>query len=108
MTIDGNLSRLQVPEFILKGTPSCSEIDPELFFPQENVDFNGDVRGKYIDLAGAKRICDGCPLRIDCLEYALNNTEIGIWGGTTEEQRNQIKRSSRRKAIRKSRRPDIW
>ena len=36
----------------------------------------------------AKRICDGCPVREQCLAYAVQN-EIndGIWGGLTEQER---------------------
>lgn len=34
------------------------------------------------DLAAAQAICGECPLRIRCLEYALENAlEWGVWGG---------------------------
>jgi hypothetical protein len=40
-------------------------------------------------------MCLRCPVRADCLEYALehedNNGEAGIWGGTTPFQRRQLK-----------------
>lgn len=108
MAKSGSLSKLQIPEFIFKDNASCAETDPELFFSHEVLDFNGKVRGKYLNLAAAKKICDSCPLKIDCLEYALNNNEVGIWGGTTEEQRSTIRRSSNRKVIRKSASPELW
>lgn len=36
----------------------------------------------------AKRICASCPVRVDCLTYALDNRERwGIWGGLDERER---------------------
>lgn len=33
-------------------------------------------------------VCEGCPVKWDCLNYAVaNGIEYGIWGGTTERQR---------------------
>jgi WhiB family transcriptional regulator, redox-sensing transcriptional regulator len=38
----------------------------------------------------AKAICSQCPVKVDCLEYALVHREKGIWGGTnTRERREQ-------------------
>ena len=38
-------------------------------------------------------ICNECPVKIDCLEYAINtNQDSGIWGGTTEEERKNLRR----------------
>lgn len=35
-----------------------------------------------VELAAAQEICAGCPVRIRCLEYALENeVEWGVWGG---------------------------
>lgn len=39
----------------------------------------------------AQLICAQCPVRVDCLEYALVHGEHGIWGGLTERQRNKMK-----------------
>lgn len=56
----------------------CAETDPELFFPEKG----GSPRR-------AKEICAGCPVRQECLEYALKNGETGVWGGTTEWHRER-------------------
>lgn len=48
------------------------------------------------DTREAKRICQGCPLRIPCVEWALENREHGVWGGTSEAQRRQLGRGPRR------------
>ena len=43
--------------------------------------------------AEALSICATCPVRAQCLDYAVRNHETyGIWGGTTPEQRRRIRR----------------
>ena len=59
---------------------SCAgAADPDWWFPE---------RGEH-RAAGqlAIMICQECPVRAQCLEYALQGREYGIWGGLTEEQR---------------------
>jgi WhiB family redox-sensing transcriptional regulator len=47
----------------------------------------------------AKSVCDGCGVRIACLEHALNSREKeGVWGGCTERERRRIIRQRRRTA----------
>lgn len=60
----------------------CAQTDPEAFFPEKG----GSTRE-------AKRICNGCKVRNQCLEYALANDErFGIWGGLSERERRRLKR----------------
>ncbi|GAA5150680.1 hypothetical protein GCM10023321_16440 [Pseudonocardia eucalypti] len=60
----------------------CAETDPEAFFPEKG----GSTRE-------AKRICSGCEVRSECLEYALANDErFGIWGGLSERERRKLKK----------------
>jgi WhiB family redox-sensing transcriptional regulator len=60
----------------------CAQTDPEAFFPEKG----GSTRE-------AKRVCRGCDVRAECLEYALENDErFGIWGGLSERERRRIKR----------------
>ena len=62
----------------------CSQTDPEAFFPEKG----GSTRD-------AKRICEGCDVRAQCLEYALENDErFGIWGGLSERERRKLRRSA--------------
>ncbi len=82
------------PRFIDKGLPLCAQVDPELFFPQEN-EFHGVlVSSTYYDETGAKEICNSCPYKARCLDYALSQGErvAGIWGGTNELERRKIRR----------------
>ncbi|TSD97358.1 WhiB family transcriptional regulator [Skermania sp. ID1734] len=61
----------------------CAQTDPEAFFPEKG----GSTRE-------AKRICMGCEVRDECLEYALAHDErFGIWGGLSERERRRLKRS---------------
>ncbi len=62
----------------------CAQVDPEAFFPERG----GSTRE-------AKRICAGCDVRAECLEYALVHDErFGIWGGLSERERRRIRRAA--------------
>lgn len=43
------------------------------------------------EVAEAKAVCAACPVKTECLDYALDHDEEhlgkGIWGGTTYEER---------------------
>ena len=42
--------------------------------------------------AEAKKVCLACPVRKQCLDYALANDErFGIWGGLSERERRKLK-----------------
>ena len=61
----------------------CAQTDPEAFFPEKG----GSTRE-------AKRICSGCEVRAECLEYALAHDErFGIWGGLSERERRRLRRA---------------
>ena len=50
--------------------------------------------------AVAKAICGRCPVRTDCLEYALDVREThGIWGGLNEMERRALLRQRARAAV---------
>jgi WhiB family transcriptional regulator, redox-sensing transcriptional regulator len=62
----------------------CAQTDPEAFFPEKG----GSTRE-------AKRICSGCEVRAECLEYALAHDErFGIWGGLSERERRRLRRGA--------------
>lgn len=35
----------------------------------------------------AKNLCESCPIRQQCLDYALKNEPLNIWGGMTPNER---------------------
>lgn len=50
----------------------------------------------------AKRICSDCPVRMECLNYALalNQSAAGVWGGTNERERKNLKQRRYREIVR--------
>jgi WhiB family redox-sensing transcriptional regulator len=61
---------------------ACAGADPELFFPKEQ---------REPANREAKRVCAGCPVRDECLEYSLvTREEFGVWGGQDEWDRRVI------------------
>ena len=60
----------------------CAQTDPEAFFPEKG----GSTRE-------AKKVCIGCEVKAECLEYALAHDErFGIWGGLSERERRKLKK----------------
>ena len=60
----------------------CAQTDPEAFFPEKG----GSTRE-------AKKVCVGCEVRQECLEYALEHDDrFGIWGGLSERERRKLKK----------------
>jgi hypothetical protein len=49
--------------------------------------------------ADAKRICAGCLVRAECLEYALAGCERGVWGGTSSRDRRRMRAARRIEAL---------
>lgn len=78
------------PDFFKEGDPPCASTDPEAFFPQDR---EGGRLASYYNEFGAKAVCKTCPYTIECLTYAIKHDEIGIWGGTTDGERKNIRRS---------------
>jgi WhiB family transcriptional regulator, redox-sensing transcriptional regulator len=69
------------------GRGLCTGEDPDAFFPS-----HGDPG------TVAQRICGICPVRNDCLRYATEADEHGIWGGLDQDERRNLLRRQRRAA----------
>lgn len=54
---------------------------PDWWFPERGQD----------DADKALRVCASCPLRFMCREYALTWHEEGVWGGTTDCDREELR-----------------
>jgi WhiB family redox-sensing transcriptional regulator len=60
----------------------CRGTDPDWFHPPQG----GSSTQQF-------RLCAGCPVRIECLEFALSDGEkMGIWGGTPETARRKARK----------------
>ena len=76
-------SDLQTPPWM--DDALCRSASPGDFFPSDGV-----------GVERAKRVCAECPVRAECLEYALTQRiEHGVWGGCSERERRRMMRTRR-------------
>lgn len=88
-----------IPQYVVASLPegtepswrdfaACKDFNPEMFFPKRGA-----------STREARAICDDCPVKDLCLEYALETRQIaGIWGGCSNRDRASILRQRRRDA----------
>jgi WhiB family transcriptional regulator, redox-sensing transcriptional regulator len=63
---------------------ACRGLDPSIFYHPD--DERGVLRRRRE--YNAKAICEPCPVRRACLDWALTLPELhGIWGGLTPQER---------------------
>jgi WhiB family redox-sensing transcriptional regulator len=58
---------------------ACTGVNPETFQSEHPS-----------RIAAAKRVCASCPILSECLNWAVDNLEEGIWGGTTTRERQSL------------------
>ncbi|HEX4015877.1 MAG TPA: WhiB family transcriptional regulator [Frankiaceae bacterium] len=64
----------------------CADQDPDLFFP---VGSSGPALRQTLR---AKAVCAQCPVRSECLEWALDTAQPhGVWGGLDEQERSRLR-----------------
>jgi WhiB family redox-sensing transcriptional regulator len=65
----------------------CAEVGGEWFFPEAKCRPDPQVL----------RLCEACPVRQECLDYAIANRLMeGVWGGLTGKQRARYASAQRR------------
>ena len=70
---------------------ACRDLDTDLFFPV------GEGPEAQAQADAAKMVCESCPVREECLTFALTTRqEAGIFGGMTEEERRRHRRREAR------------
>lgn len=78
MTSPDFVNIVSPPAWVAEGL--CAQVDPELFFPEKG----GSTRE-------AKQVCLACPVRAECLAYALDNRErFDVWGGASQRERHRL------------------
>jgi len=70
---------------------ACQYVDPDLWFAG---------RENWQRTRQAKKICATCPVRPECLEYALSIGEVrkGVWGGMAPKERQAEHRRRKQQA----------
>ena len=83
------LDLLEAKEKLAGDYTACMNY-PDLFFPEPA----GPDSIKNVQTA--KDWCSQCPIRVQCLNFALEFNEDGIWGGLTVNERNMLKKKNKR------------
>lgn len=77
---------------------ACANSDTEKFFPRK-----GKEAQTQLVISAARLVCASCPVRKECLEFAVRNSIFyGIWGGLTKEERKKVKDGDYTRATRNS------
>ena len=72
-----------------RASAACATVDAELFFPTAH------TNGWRKQTRDAKAVCATCPVREQCLQWALTTGQAaGVWGGKDETERRLIKRGT--------------
>lgn len=83
----------------------CLDKDPELFFAEDETRPSAARTRKE---AAAKAVCRLCPVSGNCLDSALSWPDtMGVWGGTTTQERGKIQRIGRRASCVRCRGKDV-
>ncbi len=67
---------------------ACRGLDPDFaiatFFPEQGA-----------SAVAARGFCDSCPVRRQCLAFALADEHLhGVWAGTSSRQRKRLRRAA--------------
>lgn len=80
---------MEMPEWYIKG--ECRSHDPDLWYPE---------KGDRVSEKLAKKHCLNCPVRNECLGFALENDEPwGIWGALLPRERRSLQRRQRKEFL---------
>lgn len=73
---------------------ACASYPAEVFFPPSDAPSAANA---------AKAICEGCPVREECLSFALETAQAeGVWGGMDAGERRRLRRRLRDRGRRRA------
>jgi len=82
-----------IPDTDWMASAKCQGVPLDVMFP------NCRGHGSETAVAHAKAVCAGCPVRRECLEYALSfsgfEDMVGVFGGLTPGERRRLRRERR-------------
>lgn len=67
---------------------ACVGTDPDQWY--DLVDYPDMLLSRSTE--GLRSICARCPVQPQCLEWALNHENFGMWGGLTPKERQKVRR----------------
>jgi WhiB family redox-sensing transcriptional regulator len=71
--------------------------EKDLFFSPDNPGgpkVGRGITGERDRILRAKAVCSHCPVIRECLEFAVDNQCVGVWGGTTDTERLTAERAA--------------
>jgi len=74
-----------------KAECKAAEIPTDLFYSVEEE--RSILQYEYIN--SLRSICTACPIWKDCLTYAFENEQYGMWGGMTSQERASLDNPSK-------------
>jgi WhiB family redox-sensing transcriptional regulator len=75
----------------------CRDLDTDLFYPPLDHETPRQRRARE---SAAKAVCSGCPVRGECLAWALATDErLGVWGGKSEREREVLASHPRHRVL---------
>lgn len=64
---------------------ACAQIGPGLFYVGE--------KAQAREYDAARSVCNTCPVKVDCLEFALEvDDRHGMWGGLSPQEREKVRK----------------
>ena len=63
----------------------CRGINTEVFYLEES-----QLWDRKMSLKMIRKVCFSCPIRQECLTYAIEKEEEGTWGGLSHWERNEV------------------
>jgi len=88
MTQENLIERIKGPRLGWRDNAACIG-QQELFFSDH----------KLTVVMKAKQICATCTVKEQCLEHAMLNSEFGVWGGLTANERRRKRREMRKRKL---------
>jgi WhiB family redox-sensing transcriptional regulator len=69
---------------------SCAGSSPDLWFPDMMAD-GGTQRAASDLYEEARKVCAGCEVRYECLEWGMSDVDFGLYGGLSPKERRLLK-----------------
>lgn len=73
-----------------RDSAACRGVGPDMFFiggfDDSGEPIHGETKEEIELRRKAEATCAGCPVSVDCAEYAVGNERFGMWAGLSARQ----------------------